>query len=357
MDEKDVLQQAEEILHVIHHPDATVYVVETVQPPIVDTIVNSPTGIAHVPPAMPVVLVVICCALLPLASILFQLHMLLSPPIATILIQAQQITQLAHIYTLPPVTIQQSQVVTTTGHKHIAASQATGLITFYNASTQQQIIDAGTLLVGRDGEQIITDQTATIPAGNLTSNGTVSVWAHAIDYGPAGNIAADDIYGACCRLLVQAVNSQFTGGHNAKDYPLVTKTDITTATSNLLSQVQVEMSLRTANLSTGETLITPVPCTTHTFSNHKAGDEAAQVTVTVNESCSPSAYKPRDVQSSLIALVAGKTKQAALSALLRLPGVRSVSIGWADDMKLPPATYIHLDILVPGYSVSTGGTP
>jgi len=97
---------------------------------------------------------------------------------------------------------------------------------------------------------------------------------------------------------------------------------------------------------TGQTLVTPVPCITHTTSNHRTGDEAAQVTVTVSQFCSPSAYKPRDVQSSLIRLVAGKTKQDAISALLRLPGVSSVAISWADDMKLPPAMYIHLDILV-----------
>lgn len=292
MDEKDVLQQAEEILHVIHHPDATVYVVETVQPPIVD---SSPTGIAQVPPAMPVLLTVLVALLLPLASILFQLFLLTHPLTATILIKAQQVTSLAHVYTLPPVTIQQSQMVATTGHGHIPATQAHGTITFYNASTQQQIVDAGTLLVGRDGEQIITDQTAYIPAGTLNTNGSVGVWAHAIDYGPAGNIAADDIYGACCRLLVQAVNSQFTGGHNAKDYPLVTKTDIATATSNLLAQVQAEFSLHHENLSQGETLVTPVPCITHTTSNHWTGDEAAQVTVTVSQFCSPSAYRPRDV--------------------------------------------------------------
>ena len=335
----------DDIIQLHHFPDADVLVRFKGDYDEPDTEIPTPASIAPVvPPAMPVLLVVICCALLPIASILFQLHMLLSPPIATILIQAQQITQLAHVYRLPPVTIQQSQVVTTTGHGHVSATQAHGLITFYNASTQQQIVDAGTLLVGKDGEQVIIDQTAYIPAGNLNSNGSASVLAHAVDYGPAGNIAADDIYGACCRLLVQAVNSQFTSGHNAKDYPIVTKGDIATATSNLLAQVQVEMSLR--KLGPGETLVTPVPCITHTTSNHRTGDEAAQVTVTVSQFCSPSAYRPRDVQSSLIRLVAGKTKQDAISALLRLPGVSSVAISWADDMKLPPATYIHLDILV-----------
>jgi hypothetical protein len=342
MDEKNILQEAEEILHVFHHPDADVYVVEKVQPTIVD---SSPTGIAHVPPAMPVIVTVLVALLLPLASILFQLFLLFHPLTASILVKAQQVTSLAHVHTLPPVTITQSQIVTTTGHRHIAASQATGVVTFYNASTQQQSVDAGTLLVGRDGEQVIIDQTAYIPAGNLNSNGVVSVMAHAVDYGPAGNIAADDIYGACCRLLVQAVNSPFSGGHNAKDYPVVMQSDIATATSNLLAQENVMLEY---HILPDETLLTPVPCITHTTSNHRAGDEAAQVTVTVRQDCTPSAYNPHAIQSSLIQLVARKTKQDALHALLALKGVSSAAINWPDDMKLPPAPYIHLDILVPG---------
>lgn len=347
MNTEDVVQQAEEILHVIHHPDATVYVVETVQPPTVD---STPTGPALIVPprARSVLLVAICCALLPVASIFFQVFLIAQPLTATILIQAQQIAGLAHIYHLPPVTLENSLTVTTSGHKHIVATQATGLVTFYNASTQQQTIDAGTLLVGKDGEQIIIDQTAYIPAGNLSSNGQVSVVAHAVDYGPAGNIAADDIYGACCRLLVQAVNSAFSGGHDAKDYAIVAQSDIATATSNVLAQEHVMLDYRIAS---DETLLTPVPCSSQVSANHRAGDIAQQVIVTVKQSCSPSAYKPRDVQSSLIQLVARKMKADAMHALYMLPGVRSVAINWPDDMKLPTATYIHLDILVPG------GTP
>jgi hypothetical protein len=342
MDEQDAVQEAEEILHVFHHPDATVYVVETKQPPIVDS-----TGLAplSVPPARSVLLVAICCALLPVASILFQVFLFLHPPIATILIQAQQIAVLAHIYQLPPVTLQNSLTVTTSGHKHIAATQGWGVVTFYNGLPQQQTIAAGELLTGNDGEEVVTDYDVTIPAGSLSTNGAASVLAHALDYGPAGNIQAGDIYGPCCRAWIKVVNSTFTGGHAARDYAVVTKADIDAATASLLAQENAMLDYR---ISADETLLTPVPCTTHTASNHRAGDIAQQVIVTVKESCSPSAYKPRDVQHSLIALVAGKTKQAALSALLRLSGVSSVAINWPDSMKLPPAPYIHLDVLTSG---------
>src|SRR5215469_886791 len=339
MDTEDVMQEAEEILHVHHHPDATVYVVETVQPPIVD---SSPSQSIATPPATPVVCAVLVALLLPLASILIQLHLLFSPLTATILVKTQQVTSFTHIYRLPAVTLTQRQTVQSSGHGHIRAAQAHGLVTFYNASTSPQTIDAGTLLVGRDGEQVITDQAAYIPAGTLNTNGSVTVWAHAVDYGPAGNIAADDIYGACCRLLVQAVNSAFSGGHNAKDYPLITQSDIATATSNLLAQENTEIDFR---ISPNETLLTPVPCSSHVTSNHKAGDEAAQVVVTVHQSCTPSVYKPAAMQASLMHLVARKTKQHALAALFSLNGVSSVAINWPDDMNLPPAQYIQLSVL------------
>ena len=337
-------EEPEEIFHVHHYPDALLVVKETIRKDatLAPVTATSPKSIAT-PPAMPVIITVFVALLLPLVSLLFQWYLLTHPFIATILVKAQQVTSLAHVYPLPPVTMQQSQVVTTTGHRHIAATQAHGLVTFYNGLTAPQVIDAGTLLVGSDGEEVVTDQNVTIPAGSLATNGYASVPAHALDYGPAGNIQAGDIYGPCCRAWIKVVNSQFTGGHAAREYAVVTKADITTATASLLARLSLQV-----HLSPGEKMLTPVPCSTHVTSNHRAGDEASQVVVTAHQSCSPSAYRPRDVQSSLISLVAGKTKQAALGALLRLPGVRSVSMNWADDMKLPPAKYIHLDILVSG---------
>ena len=347
-----ILQQVdtpeeEEIFHVHHYPDALIIHKETIKKDATPApVIDIPALSATTPPVVPVLAVVPIAVVLPLASILVQLHLLFSPLTATILVAARQITQLAHIYSLPPVTITQSQVVTTTGHGHIAATQGQGSVTFYNGLPSPQTIDAGTLLVGSDGEEVVTDQDVTIPAGSLATNGYASVPAHALDYGPAGNIQAGDIYGPCCRAWIKVVNSQFTGGQAARDFAFVTKADIATATSNLLAQVQVEFSNRLEKSGPGETLVTPVPCTTHTTSNHQARDEAAQVTVTVRRSCSPTAYKPHDVQSSLLSLVAGKTKQAALSALSRLPGVSSVAINWPDSMKLPPVRYIQLTLLV-----------
>jgi hypothetical protein len=115
-------------------------------------------------------------------------------------------------HVLSAVTIRQQQTVPTTGQGHHDAQAAHGSITFYNAAPYEQTVAAGTLLTGMDGVQVVTDVDATLPAGTLATNGQRTVAAHAVLPGPAGNIRAGDIYGACCRLNVFAVNSAFTGG-------------------------------------------------------------------------------------------------------------------------------------------------
>lgn len=336
MDTQDILDEAEEILHAYPTADGRIILSKT----------PLPKGTAHVPPAVPVVVAVIVALVLPLASIIGQLLWLFHPPIAAILVQAQAITGLAHVYTLPPVTLTQSKTVVASGQGHVKASYGRGLVTFYNGAPNAQTIAAGELLTGNDGQEVVTDQDVTIPAGSLTTNGFATVSAHALDYGPAGNIAAGDIYGPCCRAWVKVVNAQFTGGHAARDYAVVTQSDIATAVSNLQTQENLLVNER---ILSGETLITPVPCTTQTTSNHRAGDVASQVTVIVRQDCHPTAYKLQAIQSSLIRLVVGKTKQDALYALQHLPGVRSASISWAwGDAKLPrDAKYINLILLVP----------
>src|SRR5258708_23762391 len=110
---------------------------------------------------------------------------------------ASGVPAIAHVYALPAITVSKSETVSTTGRVHVPATQARGQVTFYNSLTQPQVIDAGTLLIGADGEQIVTDQTAYVPADHYASNGQASVWAHALNPGVEGNIRAGDIQGPC----------------------------------------------------------------------------------------------------------------------------------------------------------------
>src|SRR5205823_3759440 len=99
---------------------------------------------------------------------------------------------------LSSLTLSQGRTVPTTGTGHQEAQAAHGLLTFYNSSLDVQTVAAGTTLSAAHGVIIVTEQDAVIPAAaTLQTNGQVTVPAHAVPAGPAGNINAGEIYGPC----------------------------------------------------------------------------------------------------------------------------------------------------------------
>ena len=84
-------------------------------------------------------------------------------------------------------------------------------------------------MTGADGVEVVTLQDAVIPAGTLATNGRVTVPAQAVNVGPQGNIAANDMYGKCCRDNVFVSNGPFRGGQNARSYQMVTQQNINSA--------------------------------------------------------------------------------------------------------------------------------
>jgi hypothetical protein len=120
---------------------------------------------------------------------------------------------------LSTLTLSQAKTVPTSGTGHQDARAARGLLTLYNALPAEQTVPAGTLLTGADGVQVVTEQDALLPAGSLSTNGRVTVWSHAVSTGPAGNIAAHDLYGPCCRVNVFVQNALYggTGGEGLPD--------------------------------------------------------------------------------------------------------------------------------------------
>jgi hypothetical protein len=171
-----------------------------------------------------------------------------------------------------------------------------GSITFYNGSFSSQTIAAGTLFTGRDGVEIITDQAAVIPAGNPPIYGQVTASAHALLPGLQGNIPAYDTNQACCGASVLAKNTQaFTGGAAARDFLVVTKTDINNAVASLLITLsQSKIAALRAQLNQGEDLLT-LSYTPSVSTDHKVGNEAKHVTVTVSVTCSGVAYTAQEV--------------------------------------------------------------
>jgi hypothetical protein len=297
----------------------------------------------------PIVLIVMLGAhgLIALLSLLLAAYLTLVPATATVYALASGVPALAHVYTLPALTMSKSEIISTTGRVHVPATQARGLVTFYNSLTQPQVIDAGMLLIGSDGEQVVTDQVAYVPAGNLVTYGNASVWAHALSYGEEGNIRAGDIYGPCCRAFIQAVNAAFTGGHGARGIQTVTRADISTATTDLAAQLQQSMQGRVASLlPPGDAMLTPVPCSTHTTSSEPVGAQASQVSVTVRQTCTPAAYNVSELQHALASLIAGKSPGEARTILLR-QDIQSAAIrlAWLRDRLPADASQIHVALI------------
>ncbi len=195
-------------------------------------------------------------------------------------------------------TINQARTVATTGTGHQDARAASGTITFYNAAPTIQQLPAGTLITGKNGIQVLTDQDVTIPAAIYPTFGEAHVSAHAAAPGPTGNSAAGDIYGPCCRLNLSAVSGPFTGGQDARTYPLVTQQDIETVASSLKTTVmEQESTALHGQVKQDESLLTLTPCNPVVTSDHQPGTEAQQVTITVTITCTGIIYNTQSYQS------------------------------------------------------------
>ncbi|HEY6411338.1 MAG TPA: baseplate J/gp47 family protein [Ktedonobacteraceae bacterium] len=212
---------------------------------------------------------------------------------------------------LSTLTLSQAQEVPTTGTTHQPAQAAHGTITFYNALPQAQTIPAGTLLIGADGVQVVTDEDALLPAAQMPTEGQVSVSAHALVVGSAGNIRANDLYGACCRADVFAQNSMaFHGGQHARDFPVVRAQDIAGAVTTLKTSLQASVqAAMLTQVQPGETLLTPVPCTPQVATDHAVGEEARQVRVRLDETCRGETY---DTQAVQILVLEAVTQEALM---------------------------------------------
>ena len=104
-------------------------------------------------------------------------------------------------YALAPVSRTIEVTAIATGKQYVPATAATRTITFYKGAIYAQIIPFDTVLTGADGIRVVTDEQAVIPPAAQTTPptyGHVSVAAHALIPGKAGNIQAGDINEACC---------------------------------------------------------------------------------------------------------------------------------------------------------------
>jgi hypothetical protein len=187
---------------------------------------------------------------------------------------------------LGPLTLAQTARVPATGHRHQDAKPARGAITFFNGLLTAQTIAAGTVLTASSGAQVVTERAVFIPAGNPPVYGEATVPAHALLPGPQGNLRAGAIHQACCAPSVVAENlAAFTGGQDARDDTVVTRADLDTAAATLKASLNTaEHGALAAQVNGEEALVSP-PCETRITSDHRVGDPATSLQVTVTAIC------------------------------------------------------------------------
>lgn len=219
-------------------------------------------------------------------------------------------------YTTPT----QNANATATGHNHMPGRAATGTLTFSNGAFNAQTVPAGTMFIGKDGINVVSDVTATIPSGDAATAkvGIVTIAAHTNNIGANGNIAALDINQICCinnGTIFVKNTSAFTGGRDAKDYMFLQQSDVDQVANPLKNSetTQAQNGVQ-AQLRANESPATSTLCKPNVTTDMPVGDNGKNVTssnVQVSMNCTMAAYD----QQAALAIIKPKLQTKANSLL------------------------------------------
>jgi hypothetical protein len=200
-----------------------------------------------------------------------------------------------------------------TGHNQHPATSANGQITFFNSLQTIQKINAGQTLNVGGGIQIVTDQTAFVPAATPPNEGFVVVKAHTIPTGRAGNIGAYTFNStACCAPNITVSNdAAFTGGQDATNYKFLQLSDVNNAISQSIKDATKQGAISDLNkqLQTGEQLLNAPLCTPTPQADQPIGDQGKNVTsanVSYRMNCTATAYDNLGAQNIIKDLLTQK---------------------------------------------------
>jgi len=157
-------------------------------------------------------------------------------------------TILVPLQLLPIQTFTTTVAIVPTGQQTIPATPAHGILTLYNGSILVQQLPKGFIVTSQGGVEIITDATATIPAGNPPAYGMAKVPAHAITLGSSGNIPALSITETYGSSLYLKNLTPFSGGADASTVIVATDTNRTDALLSARATLHTQAKTATALL-------------------------------------------------------------------------------------------------------------
>ncbi|GAC1348891.1 MAG: hypothetical protein NVSMB27_18340 [Ktedonobacteraceae bacterium] len=214
-------------------------------------------------------------------------------------------------------TLTQSRTLQLQGTLTAPAVQGKGTLTFFNDSTSPQFFSAGGVYTGSDGVTITNDAGGTVPAGNPNTTPptwkTITVPAHSISAGEAGNIKKADIsiwtaVGLKGSFVVQNT-AAFTGGADEQHYAVVQQSDLYNA-ANPTALFHSTQAALWAQVKSNEASIGSTQCRPHMLYDNAVGSKATSVTATVTVTCTVEVYDLQAVQSMATQLLAGTLASA-----------------------------------------------
>lgn len=189
------------------------------------------------------------------------------------------------------------KAVNASGVAHTLATQASGMLTFYNTSPAPKSVPAGTVFLGASGVPVVNDGAVIVPASALPATGQITVPAHAVNAGSSGNIPANDLNAvACCgapAILVSNLTS-FAGGVDAQTSSYVEQSDIDETAATLAASLTIKTQADLVKqIQPGEQLVAPPRCVPLIGSDQAAGNTVDTVTVSASVYCTGEAFDQR----------------------------------------------------------------
>jgi hypothetical protein len=188
-----------------------------------------------------------------------------------------------------------TQMKTANATGSIPEARATGTLTFLNASSSPETFSS-VVLTGASGVPLSFNGPITVPAAPPAS---VTVSGFAVNVGSAGNIPALDINGSCCAPNIIVKNGAFSGGQDPQPNSVIQQSDINSPAEAIVAALTpgAQADLKNKKQPNEEVAPNTFQCKKSTFlADHRAGDIAKIVTVTVAITCKEEVY---DQQAAL----------------------------------------------------------
>lgn len=205
-----------------------------------------------------------------------------------------------------------SQTVNATGQGTIPGTHASGTVCIDNFDTSAPItLQAGSVYGNTYPNapffHMVLDATESLPPAPSSSTfSQVCGPAHALEVGTIGNnIFNNNQFGTLTYSVFTNSSLRFTNGKDSQNYVAVQQSDINTAANALINANMPDaQQLLQSQLRAGEQFIGHPSCSPNVRANHRAGDNAPGVTVSVSFTCAGEVFEDSDARSFAAQLLA-----------------------------------------------------